>query len=226
MGAALLAALAFATCAATIARAARPGALRALAFAAVATALVAEYRWGLPGGWRPPIPAAYPLAAPPTMSPAIADVLRTAPAPTLELPAAIPLQQTPAMWRSIGVWWPLVNGYSGYFPAAFPERMALAVRLPDAAALGALVRDTGLAWVVVRTGDMGFSPARAVWGDLAARPSGALRLVAQAGADLLFAVAPRASKLGVDELERALGRVDDREHDQDDVEEHERVVTK
>jgi len=225
MGAALLAALAFATCAATIARAARPGALRALAFAAVATTLVAEYRWGLPGGWRPPIPAAYPLAAPPAMAPAIADVLRAAPAPTLELPAAIPFQQTPAMWRSIGGWWPLVNGYSGYFPAAFPERMALAARLPDAAALGALVRDTQLAWVVVRTGDMGFSPARTVWGDLAARPSGALRLVARAGADLLFAVAPRASELGVDELERALGRVDDREHDQDDVEEHERVVT-
>ncbi len=226
MGTALLAALAFTTCAAAVARAARPGALRALAFAAVATAFVAEYRWGLPAGWRPPVPAGYPLAVPPAISPAIADVLRATPAPTLELPTAIPLQQTPAMWRSIGGWWPLVNGYSGYFPAAFPERMTLAARLPDAAALEALVRDTGLAWVLVRTGDMGFSPARAVWGELAARPSDALRLVARAGTDFLFAVAPRASELGVDELERALGRVDDREHDQDDVEEHQRVVTK
>ena len=93
-----------------------------------------------------------------------------------------------AMFESIGGWWPLLNGYGGFFPAAFPERMRLAERLPDAVALEEFRRATGVAYVLVR-GDM---PAArgAAWEALAKRGAGAgLRFVTRDGATLLFAVA-------------------------------------
>jgi hypothetical protein len=55
------------------------------------------------------------------------------------------------MYRSIDHWRPLLNGYASYHPRAFTRRMALALRLPDAGALDALRRDTGLRAVVVES---------------------------------------------------------------------------
>jgi hypothetical protein len=91
------------------------------------------------------------------------------------------------MYRSIFHWRPLLNGYSGYWPAGFRERMELATRLPDAAALEALRRETGLTTLLVHAGDVG-PERRATWLALAERGIPTLRLVARDGDDLLFAV--------------------------------------
>ena len=101
-------------------------------------------------GAAPRFPHRYPLheALEPT-SPVLA-VLRRPGGPLLELPVseaqgvvgAAP--QARAMYRSIFHWRRLVNGYHGYWPAGFAERMALAERLPEPEALAALRRETGL----------------------------------------------------------------------------------
>jgi hypothetical protein len=56
-------------------------------------------------------------------------------------------------------WRPLVNGYHGYWPAAFPERMRLAAELPDPTALAALRSATGLELILVHVRDL--PPGRA-----------------------------------------------------------------
>ena len=56
-----------------------------------------------------------------------------------------------AMYRSLSHWRPLLNGYASYWPAGWKERMADATRLPDAAVLARLVRDTGVTTIIVRT---------------------------------------------------------------------------
>jgi hypothetical protein len=89
------------------------------------------------------------------------DALRRGVGPVLELP--IRLERSPlayaadsaqAMFRSIFHWRPLLNGYSSYYPAAFPERMVLAQRLPEAAALETLARDTGLSTILVHVHEL------------------------------------------------------------------------
>jgi hypothetical protein len=94
------------------------------------------------------------------------------------------------MYRSIFHWRPLLNGYNSFFPVGFPERMALAARLPGRAALAALRRETGLTNVVVRLGGL---PAvtRARWERVARRGRDDLRLVLRDGNELLFAVLHR-----------------------------------
>ena len=112
--------------------------------------------------------------------------------PLLELPVGTsPWPQARAMYRSIYHHRPLLNGYNGYWPAGFPERMALARRLPDPEALEALRRATHLELVLVHVAECGNSPARAAWTALAARDAGGrLALVARDGDDLLFRVVP------------------------------------
>jgi hypothetical protein len=95
-----------------------------------------------------------------------------------------------AMFESIGRWQPVLNGYGGFYPAAFPARMELAERLPDIAALQELVRSTGVELVVVRgtflsPTDMGRWEKAAQQGG-----SGSFRLVARDGPDMLFSVVP------------------------------------
>jgi hypothetical protein len=94
-----------------------------------------------------------------------------------------------ALFESIGHWRPLLNGYGGFFPAAFVERMRLAARLPDAAALDALRRDTGVELIRVRAlPDM---PSRPRWEALARQGGGdGLRFLMRDGDTLLFAVDP------------------------------------
>src|SRR5262245_39157931 len=110
---------------------------------------------------------------------------------------------------------PLVNGYTGYWPAGVRERMALVRRLPEPDALAALRNTTGLELILVHTSLFGaierelcHDPAR--WGMVAERcvaDPGAgeraawltaardgradLRLVASHADDLVFAVSAR-----------------------------------
>jgi hypothetical protein len=115
-------------------------------------------------------------------------------APDLPWPAAMaPIfasatYQARAMFRSIFHWRPLLNGYSSYWPSDFPERMALARRLPDSESLRTLRATTRLQTVVVHTGDLK-PAARALWLGLAAHGGDDdLRLVGRDGAELVFDV--------------------------------------
>jgi hypothetical protein len=107
-----------------------------------------------------PLPARYPTAAPPADS-ELAETIRRLGSPVLELPVGrgrVPfnaLFHARAMYRAIFHGQPLVNGYHGYWPATFPARMALAGRLPDAEALAALWRETGVGTIVVHPSDFG-----------------------------------------------------------------------
>jgi hypothetical protein len=92
------------------------------------------------------------------------------------------------MYRSIYHWHPLLNGYSSYWPADFPRRMALANLLPDPNALATLRRETGLAFILVRVQEL-WPTDRLKW--LALAEPGArddLRLVARDEIGLLFAL--------------------------------------
>ncbi|TMB12981.1 MAG: hypothetical protein E6J71_23440 [Deltaproteobacteria bacterium] len=150
-------------------------------------------------------------------------ILRTPGGPLLELPAmrlSGPALDAPAntraMYRSIFHWRPLLNGYGGYWPAGFPELMALARELPDAEALAQLRRETRLELLLVHAGDFGRlerdlcarslgssascrpgvgSAEHATWLDFAergGRPD--LRPIARDGDDLLFAVSDSSTE--------------------------------
>jgi hypothetical protein len=142
----------------------------------------------------PAPPHTYPLqkALEPTSS--LLDVLRRPGGPLLELPVSGALgvvgaaPQARAMYRSIFHWRRLLNGYHGYWPAGFPERMALARRLPEPGALASLRRETGLELLLVHTQDFGAADRKA-W--LAVAGEGQrqdLGLLARDGDDLLFEV--------------------------------------
>jgi hypothetical protein len=92
------------------------------------------------------------------------------------------------MYRSIFHWRPLVNGYSSYWPAGFAERMALALRLPDAGALAELRRETGVTSIVV-DGDYLDARAFSDWRGLADAGGGkGLGFVMRSGNVMLFRV--------------------------------------
>ena len=126
-----------------------------------------EYR--APGALgREPLPHEYPLLTPPAARDPIVQALRASHGPVLEIPVdmtewgPLPGRHARAMYRAIFHRRPLLNGYGGYWPNGFIERMELASRLPDPAALAELRRQTGLATVVVNTGSL--SPeARFAW---------------------------------------------------------------
>jgi hypothetical protein len=99
----------------------------------------------------------YPLAPAISASSPLIDELRAGSGPLLELPAKVPEDHARAMYRSIYHGRPILNGYDGYWPAGFRERMAVAERLPDPAALADLRRQTGLASVLVHAGEFGRS---------------------------------------------------------------------
>ena len=157
----------------------------------VAGEMYREYAYGW--GGREPLPSSYPLARAPTGDSPLLDVLRQPGGPLLELPVALtpfgplPGPNAAAMYRSIFHWRSLVNGYSGYWPAGFIDRMVLAERLPDAGALTELRQATGVALILVHTPDLP-ERGRAPWLELAGRGDDSLRLVARDGDDLLFAV--------------------------------------
>lgn len=145
VGLCLLVGLAFAACVRAVATYLPAAARRVvpvvllLAFVAWRVALM---RWP---------PGAHPIDAAPMPGEEQA-VLRAGSGPMLVLPLGNHNEQgiqAAAMYQTVGVWRPLLNGYSSYYPAGFRERMALARRLPDGQALEQL-RALGLATVVVR----------------------------------------------------------------------------
>jgi len=53
------------------------------------------------------------------------------------------------MYRAIFHQRPLVNGYNGYWPSGYLDRVSLARKLPDPESLAELVRGTNLTHIVV-----------------------------------------------------------------------------
>jgi hypothetical protein len=96
-------------------------------------------------------------------------------------PAMDAVIQARALTRAIVHRRAVLNGYSGYFPAGFPERMALVRALPDRDALRRLHEETGLETIVLdhrrlgaddmarwqREFDDPASPYRRTWQDAA-----------------------------------------------------------
>jgi hypothetical protein len=189
IGLSLLAGLAFARCTAS---------MRATWRVAAATlllgAIYVQYAHGFSVPFRrQALPAAYPTTAAPA-APALVDVLRQGSGTSARgarRTGRRPLAVLPrgALYRSIYHRRPIVNGYAGYWPRGFLERMALAGRLPDPTALAALQSETGLTTIVVHQAVPAEKGARAAWEKLAADGGGdGLELVARVGDDLVFAV--------------------------------------
>jgi hypothetical protein len=135
----------------------------------------------------------------PSGSSEVLRALREAGGPTLEVPIdplepTKPDYQAPAMYHSIFHRQPLLNGYSSYWPAGFPDLMKVAARLPAADAVSQLRRQTGLAFILVRLtspflADFRLLDERRVWDELARRGDrGDLELVARDERFLLFRV--------------------------------------
>jgi hypothetical protein len=159
VGLALLTGLAFAAVAALL-----PGErrgrvvplVRAAAAGCVVAALYAAYV-----GAVPRLPSAYPTQNAIAPAPLLQAALAVHPGPVLEVPVGpgiIPHAR--AMYRAIHHRQPILNGYNGYWPRGFPERMQLACRLPDTDALRTLVRETGLATIIVHVGVWGTPPSK------------------------------------------------------------------
>jgi hypothetical protein len=166
IGLCILAGLAFTTCAARL-RTATPGAGAAAASLALALVLAGLMYGQYVTGFRFPgwfagrhLPRSYPLWEPPARdSELVVRVLREPGGPLLELPAGAlsgpisandaPLQAQ-AVYRAILHGRRILNGYGGYWPAGFDERMALARRLPDPGALARLREETGVELILVR----------------------------------------------------------------------------
>lgn len=169
------------------------GALAVVVLASVYHAYAGSYRNfnGLTA-----MPQVYPLQyAPAPVPESFLPILQSSKAPVLVLPAGtgkdLARPHALAMYRSIGHWYPLLNGYSSYWPAGFSERMTEASRLPARDALDRLVEDSDLAFIWLNSKFL--KPAqRSAWGS-PPRPSNGRRglvLVAREQFDLLFAVRP------------------------------------
>ncbi len=202
IGICLLVGLAYRVLAAELQRVLRGGLLAAAVTTAMAATIVAvtwlqySHGFGLPEALaRHPLPPGYPtrLAIGPD-APLLAEI-RAGEGPLLELPVTGPSgdfkpgYHADAMYRSIWHWRPLLNGYASYWPAAWPERMRTAARLPDAGALLELVRDTGLRTILVHCNSPLGEDWCVKWRELATRGGDErLRFVAAEGGDLLFEV--------------------------------------
>jgi hypothetical protein len=134
-------------------------------------------------------PSPYPtvnVGGPPE---SLLPALRSGDGPLLELPATKDLSLlTAAMYRSTFHWRPLVNGYSSFWPARYPEYMELAAKLPDRDALVRLSHETNLDLVLVHLRGLPLT-ARPRWLDVAAVKATGLDLVARTPSELLFRVA-------------------------------------
>ena len=223
MGLSVLAGLAFAECRGRLR--ASPSWIGVGLAGAVVAGMYGQYARGvaMPASLRTaPLPSSYPLETAIAPTSPLIDVLRRPGGALVELPATwgrlhhpIPAYNASAMYRSIFHGRALVNGYDGYWPAAFPARMALVASLPDPRALAALRRETGLELILTHLEEFGvverelcegleqasvplpppgchqdFGGAeRAAWLAIAERGGrDDLRLLTRDGADLLFAV--------------------------------------
>ena len=184
MGLCVLAGVAFAEC-----RAALGAAGRMPRVAGILLLVAALATWATSGRRVDLHPGPYPLFVPPARDAPLMDVLPLSTGPLLEVPVGPPWVEAKAVYRSIFHRRPLLNGYSGYWPAGFRERMALADRLPDPAALEALRRETGLRQILVHSAAC-TAEQREEWNRVATGSAGSvgLALAAQRGSDLLFDV--------------------------------------
>src|SRR2546427_1800999 len=141
IGLALLAGVAFAECARRLADRERFRLLALVGPVALATLVVvgayAEYSGAEPGFDRDALPRSYPLALAISADSPVVRALQEPGGPLLELPVGLspPLGCLPgphakAEYRSIFHWRPLLNGYSGYWPAGVLGRLVLATPLP------------------------------------------------------------------------------------------------
>lgn len=103
--------------------------------------------------------------------------------PVLEVPVGVTAEAAYVYW-TVYHHQPLVNGYSGYAPAAFPLVQGLASELPGPDALETLRRLTGLRWLVVHLGRLS-DAERTTW-----ESPGGLTPLARFGDDLLFQIGP------------------------------------
>lgn len=195
IGVALLAGLAFAECTGLLRRGGRGGTVStAVAAVAVVCILYLQYSRGFSWPYeRPALPASYPTQAAIGPSEPLLATLRTSKGPLLELPLWLPGSKKPYLWaaamyRSIFHRRPLLNGYSSYYPTAFPARMQLAQQLPAAGALAALRNQTGVTTILVHGALL--TPIERVPWITAIQGRDDLRLAARDGEDLLFEVAP------------------------------------
>ena len=208
MGLALLAALAFAACTNAIEQRLRsPSTARAasgmLALATLA-AMYASYDTGILNSSphdKKALPPVYPLAEAINSDSPLMQILGRTRGPLLEVPASDrgPMQlgeNARAMYRAIFHRHPVLNGYSSYAPDTFPTTIALAARLPDAAALQGLVEHTGLEYILVHLDELQGNRGSAWRLTAKERARTDLWPVVRWGGDLLFAVAqPPAAEL-------------------------------
>lgn len=101
-----------------------------------------------------PLPLPRSLFPAPAVPDAFARFLRATRGPVIQVPPGRdggirPQTQATAMYRSIGRWYPLMNGYASYYPRGFERRMRIARHLPHPKALAELVRSTGLGTIWV-----------------------------------------------------------------------------
>jgi hypothetical protein len=148
IAACLLTGLGFAACVAAATMRLRPAVRPVVAGALIALVValrIGHARWA---------PGEYPTGPAPTPGPEAA-ILRGGTGPVLVLPVGDPRKDSgshaAAMYRSIGHWRPLLNGYCSYYPRGFRERVELIRRLPDGRVLDTLRHETHLTNIVVHS---------------------------------------------------------------------------
>ena len=94
---------------------------------------------------------AYPVRKAPSRDSDLVQALESGSGTVLELPTnpRRPLRDSEAMYRAIFHQRPLMNGYNGYWPSGYLDRVSLARKLPDPESLAELVRGTNLTHIVV-----------------------------------------------------------------------------
>lgn len=134
----------------------------------------------------------YPLFEVPSRDDAVTQQLRQASGPLLELPIAYrgvpdPIVNARAMYRSLFHDRPVLNGYSGYWPSGFTDRLAFASALPAEAAIDGLQRLTSFSQVLLNVDRMSKEDL-AEWKDVAGGSVQRLRLAFADPDYLLFDV--------------------------------------
>jgi hypothetical protein len=167
---------------------------------AVAATAIAVTVYAIPGGLGP-LPAVYPTQPVLQTSDMVRRRLRGTQGPLLELPAmspeGIPAAQLNAvpMYRSIGLWRPLVNGYASYWPAGFLERAKLTPTLPERETLERLVCETSVRSILVNLWKL--PPEQQTAWLAARRDASGLKLVGDYSNQLVFDVSiPLPGALG------------------------------
>jgi hypothetical protein len=127
------------------------GAASATGVALVALAVASMYR---------PLPLR-PVTGPQDVPPAYRALARLPPGPVVEIPyhdldreRFVFEIEAARMYLSVYHWQPILNGFSSHLPVGYGAVSALVAQLPDPGALRALVRTTGLRYVLVHRAEL------------------------------------------------------------------------